>query len=291
MGGSDRKTNLQKWEEMCEELAKQQLREANMQKRDGPGYAKLHETIMRLKNCISIIEEFKNDELPLSEGTKSYLSSLYSDVKYGKWNPAKDLGNKYTEKGKKGEEEAITIVCRLDKVLYIKNELTFENDFFKGTPDIIVGDDPYNAEKIVDVKCPWDCETFFANLNSEEINPQYFFQMQGYMALCNAPVAEVHFCMVDIPDYMWQKESLKLFNRMEVVTEDDIDFKIAQAQLFRNLNFGDMPLPERRIKFTIDRDDEIINKVYSQVEKCRPYLQEIERKHLGVSKEQTVHLM
>ncbi len=283
MGGSDRKTNLQKWEEMCEELAKQQLRASTMQKRTGPGYAKLEETILRLQNCLKVFEEYKNDELPLSEGTKSYLSSLYSDIKYGKWNPSKDLGNKYTEKGKKGEEEAITIVCRLDKVLYMKNELTMENDYLKGTPDIIVGDDPYNAEKVVDVKCPWDSETFFANLNSDDINPQYFFQMQGYMALTNAPIAEVHFCMVDLPDYMWQKERLKLFNRMEVTTEEDIDFRLAEAQLFRNLNFGDMPLPERRIKFIVERDEDAIQKIYRQVEKCRPYLQEIERKHLGIN--------
>lgn len=286
MGGSDRKTNLQKWEEMCEELAKQELRAVTMQKKTGPGYAKVQETILRVKNCIEIFEQYKNDELPLSDGTKSYLSSLYGDIKYGKWNPTKDIGNKFTEKGKKGEEEAISIVCRLDKVVYVKNELTFENDFLKGTPDIIVGEDPCNAEKIVDVKCPWDCETFFANLHGEEINPTYFYQMQGYMALTNAPVAEVHFCMVDLPDYMWLRESQKLFNRMEVVTEDDIDFKIAQAQLFRNLNFGDMPLSERRIKFVIDRDEEVIQKIYRQVEKCRPYLQEIERKHLGIPKEE-----
>lgn len=285
MGGSDRKTNLQKWEEMCEELAKQQLRAANMQKRTGPGLAKIEETIKRLENCIKVFESVKNDELPLSEGTKSYLSSLYADVKYGKWNPVKDIGNKYTEKGKKAEQSAIDLVSRLEGVLYFKNDLMLENDLLKGTPDIIVGEDPYNAEKIVDVKSPWDCETFFANLNDEELNPQYFYQMQGYMAVSNAPIAEVHFCMVDLPDYMWQKQRSNLFARMEAVTEEDIDFKIAEAQLFRNLNFVDMPESERRIKFIVERDEEIIQKIYRQVEKCRPYLSEIEIKHLGIKSE------
>ncbi len=283
MGGSDRKTNLQKWEEMCEELAKQQLRGATMQKRTGPGYAKVQETIIRLENCMKVFEEYKNEELPLSDGTKSYLSSLYADVKYGKWNPTKDIGNKFTEKGKKAEEDSITLVCKLDKVLYTKNLLTLENDFLKGTPDIIVGDDPYNADKIVDVKSPWDSETFFSNLNSDELNPQYYYQMQGYMAVCNAPVAEVHFCLVDLPDYMWQQQSNNLFKRMEVVTEEDVDFRLAQAQLFRNLNFGDMPASERRIRFIVERDEDTIQKIYRQVEKCRPYLQEIERKHLNIN--------
>ncbi len=283
MGGSDRKTNLQKWEEMCAELAAQELKRDNMKKKDGPSYPKTLENIERLKNCLNVFEQYKNDELPLSDGTKSFCSSLYADVKYGKWNPTKDIGNKYTEKGKKAEQESIKLVSILEGVLYEKNELLIQNDFLKGTPDIIVGDDPYNAEKIVDVKTPWDCETFFANLNDDDLPLQYFYQMQGYMAVSNAPVAEVHFCLVDLPDYMWQQQSNNLFRRMEAVTEEDVDFKIAQAQLFRNLNFGDMQPTERRIKFTVDRDEEIIQKIYSQVEKCRPYLQEIERKHLGIS--------
>lgn len=280
MGGSDRKTNLQKWEEMCEELARQQLRRETMKKKDGPGYSKILETIERVQNCINIFESYKDDPLPLSDGCRSYLSALYADVKYGKWNPVKDIGNKYTSKGKVAEQASIDLVSKLEGILYYKNELLLENDYLKGTPDIIVGD-PQNAEKIVDVKSPWDCETFFSNLNGE-LNPQYKFQMQGYMAVCNAPVAEVHFCLIDIPDFMWESERIRLFNRMEVVTEQSPEFLAAEAQLFRNLTFGDMPETERRIKFTVHRDEELIKKIYKQVEFCRPYLQEIEKKHLAV---------
>lgn len=280
MGGSDRKTNLQKWEEMCEELAKQQLRRETMKKKDGPGYSKVLETIERLQNCITVFEAYKDDPLPLSDGSKSYLSALYADVKYGKWNPTKDIGNKYTSKGKVAERDSIDLVSKLEGFLYCKNELMLENDWLKGTPDVIVGD-PCNADKIVDVKSPWDCETFFSNLNGE-LNLQYAFQMQGYMAICNAPVAEVHFCLIDIPDFMWEGERNRLFKRMEVVTEESPEFLAAEAQLFRNLNFGDMPESERRIKFTVHRDEELIQKIYRQVESCRPYLQEIEKKHLSV---------
>lgn len=279
MGGYNSKTNLQKWEEMCEELAKQQLREENMKKRDGSGYAKVVETIGRLENCIKAFESVKNDELPLSDGAKTFCSSLYFDVKYGKWNPVKDIGNKYTTKGKVAEEESIKLVSVLEGMPYSKNELLIENEFLRGTPDIIVGGDPYNAEKIVDVKSPWDCETFSSNLNGD-LNNQYYFQMQGYMAISNAPVAEVHFCLVDIPDYMWEQERNRLFRRMEVVTELSPEYVDAEKQLHKNLTFGDMELSERVIKFTVHRDEEVIQKIYRQVEKCRPYLQEIEKRHL-----------
>jgi hypothetical protein len=278
MGGSDRKTNLQKWEEMCEELAKQQLRKEKMKKKDGPMYPKVVETIERLENCIKVFESVKDDELPLSDGTKSFCSALYADVKYGKWNPTKDIGNKYTSKGKHAEEASIDLISRLEKQLYVKNELLIQNDFLRGTPDVIVGD-PYNANLIVDAKSPWDCETFFVNLN-DELPDQYKFQMQGYMAISGAPMAEVHFCLVDIPDFMWEKERMNLFKRMEVLTEESIEFKMAEAQLFRNLHFGDMPFEERRVKFTVHRDEELIQKIYNQVKKVREYLPVIEKRHL-----------
>lgn len=278
MGGSDRKTNLQKWEEMCEELVKQQTRQESMKKKDGPGYAKVVDTIDRLENCKRAFERVKDEPLPLSDGAKTFCSAWYADIKYGKWNPVKDIGNKYTSKGKAAEEEAIKLVNKLDGVGFVKNDEPVDNDHLTGTPDIIVGE-LYNAKEIHDVKSPWDCETFFSNLNAD-LNIQYEYQMQGYMAITGAPVAYVHFCLVDVPDYIWEQERMRLFRRMEVVTEESVEFLAAERLLKWNLTFSDMPPEERRIKFTVHRDEELIKKIYSQVEKCREYLPEIERMHL-----------
>lgn len=279
MTGADNKTNLQKWEEMCAEIAKQQLRKEKMKDKTGPGYQKILDTIERLENCILVFESVKDEPIQLSIGCKTLLSAMYADVKYGKWNPIKDIGNKYTSKGKAAEEASIMLVSQLEGELMYKNELRLSNDFLIGTPDCIIGEDPENAEKIIDVKSPWDCETFFSNLNGE-LPAQYYWQMQGYMAICNAPISEVHFCLVDIPDFMWESERMRLFKRMEVVTELSPEFVKAETQLRKNLTFGDMPPEERRIKFTVQRNEEDIQKIYRQVEKCRPYLEEIEKKHL-----------
>lgn len=278
MGGADRKTNLQKYIDCAAEVADKQMKMVNMKKKDGPGYTKLVDTEEKLQACLKVLELAKDEPLELSDGTKTFCTTLYADIKYGKWNPSKDIGNKYTAKGKAAEAEAIMLVSQLEGELYYKNELQVQNAFLKGTPDVIVGD-PYNATKIVDVKSPWDSETFFSNLNDELIQ-QYKFQMMGYMAITNAPIAEVHFCLVDIPGFMWEKERMSLFNRMEVVTDDDVDFKIMEAQLFRNLHFDDMPPEERRIKFVVERDDELIEKIYHQVEKVREYLPIVEKMHL-----------
>lgn len=279
MGGMDRKTNLQKYLECAAEIADKQLRMENMKRKDGPRYAGLLLAEEQLQACLKVIEMSKDEPLGLSDGAKTFCATLYADLKYGKWNPTKDIGNKYTSKGKAAEDESINLVSQLEGQLFYKNELMVQNEFLRGTPDVIVGEDIYNAEKIIDVKSPWDCETFFANLNYDLVQ-QYKFQMMGYMAITNAPIAEVHFCLVDIPDFMWEKERNNLFKRMEVVTEESPEFKMAEMQLFRNLHFGDMPPAERRIKFTVERDDELIQKIYSQVEKVREYLPTIEKMHL-----------
>lgn len=279
MGGSDRKTNLQKWEELAGDIAAKRLRRDKMQKKDGPTYPKLCSEIELLENCLKVLDLVKYDELPLSEGCKTYLTALYADVKYGKWNPTKDIGNKYTSKGKAAEEESINLISRLDKALYVKNELMLENDWLKGTPDIIVGNDPYNAEKIIDVKSPWDCETFLSNLN-DDLAQQYYWQMQSYMALSNAPVAEVHFCLVNIPDDMLNTEKMRLFNRSGFMFDTDPAYLKQEAQLVRNLTFDDVPFEERRIKFIVHRNEDDIQRIYRQVEKCRPYLEQIEKMHL-----------
>lgn len=280
MGGSDKKTNLQKWEELCAEIAERQIKLDAMRNKSGPGYAKSAEVLERLKNCEKVLEIVKNDPLPLSEGCKSYLSALYAEVKYGKWNPTKDIGNKYTAKGKVAEGESIRLISELDGNSYSKNELRVKNDWLVGTPDIIVGIDPYKAEKIIDVKTPWDTETFFANLNDDEVATQYYWQMQGYMAITGAEISEVHFCLVNCPDDMLNTEKLRLFNRSGFMFDTDPEYMKMEAQMVKNLTFDDVPKPERRIKFDVERNEDDIQRIYRQVEKCRPYLEQIEKKHL-----------
>jgi len=100
------------------------------------------------------------------------------------------------------------------------------------------------------------------------------------MAITNAPVAEVHFCLVNIPEDMLNSEKIRLFNRSGYMFDTDPEYLKEEERLVKNLTFDDMQPAERRIKFTIERNDQDIQRIYRQVEKCRPYLEEIERKHL-----------
>lgn len=283
--GSDRtKTNMEIWQEACADKVKQELAYTKLIKKHGPRGEALLDKIEKLEMMLPLLEADKDKDEPLSKGCKSYLNSLYAFEKYHKWSASKDKGNKYTIKGKEVEEEAITMSSRLDRKLYIKHEGKLENEFICGHPDIIVCDEEGVPVKIIDVKAPFDIETFFYVLGRPLLQ-QYYWQIQGYMALTGAKCGEVHFCLVNLPDYMLEEEKYRLAKRLNAVTNENAEYKEAEAELISNLTFDDMPLEDRRIKFTVERNDEDIQRVYSRVEKCRKYLFEIERLHMGLEPE------
>lgn len=229
------------------------------------------------KGKVAELELTKDDE-PLPQTAKSYLKKYYGYLKYGKWSAGLDKGNKYTNKGKLAEEDSITLLSRLDKIFLQKNEVRMENEFLTGIPDIITGENIFNAEYLYDVKTSWDIETFFDNLD-RDLNPLYWWQMQGYMALTNCKRAEVSYCLVNTPETLLEGEKYALLRRFDVISEEDPTFKKAYKELLNNMTFDDMPIEAKRLKFTVERDEEAIQKIYKRVAMCREYLVRLQRLH------------
>jgi hypothetical protein len=234
--------------------------------------------IVSLEKKVADLKVHRNDE-PLSQTAKSYLAKVYAEVKYGKRSMQQLKGNKYTEKGKLVEEDGIDLVCLLDRRMLRKNDVRLTNEFLTGEPDLYLGEDIRNAEYVIDIKCPWDVETFFGNLGSP-LNSDYFWQMQGYFALTNAPEGEVSYTLVSAPVDLILEEKRKLFYKLGVVTEEDPEFQRQFRELINNMTFEEMPPEHRRLKFPVQRDQALIEKVYGKVEQCRVYLSELERMHL-----------
>jgi len=188
-----------------------------------------------------------------------------------------DKGNKYTNKGKLGEPDSIQLCSFLDDRIYSKNETRFDDEFLTGEPDVIhfTVEGPY----IIDVKTSWDIETFMDVLG-KDLSPLYWWQIQGYFALTGAKYGEVSYCLVDTPEVLLNQEKQWLFKRTDAATELNPEYMAAEKELVNNMTFSDMPPAERRIRFTVERDDEAIEKIYKRVVKCREYLAEIEQMHL-----------
>ena len=221
--------------------------------------------------------EPKKHEDPIPAGAKSYLKRLYGYLKYGKWSAAMEIGNKYTDKGRLAEPDSIELLTFLDDKKYIKNETRYENEFLSGIPDIITEKD--GKGYIIDVKTSWDWETFAENIG-KALNPLYWWQIQGYFDLKDIEQGEVSYCLVDTPPGIIYDQTMKLAKKMNVIHTETEEYKIAEAELINNLTFSDIPAIERRLAFSVKRDEDAIKKIKETIPKCRDYLFELQEMHL-----------
>ena len=225
----------------------------------------------------------KRDAPPtLGDSATSYLKEVYVYEKYGKEPIGGSERSKYTMKGKLVEEESISMLSRLDNQKYEKNTIRFRNDFLQGEPDIIVSNDG-KAVKIIDIKSSYDFSTLLANIGSP-LNPLYKYQVQGYMALTGALEAEVCYCLVNMPQEMINSEKKRIFYALNSVTEENPEYLRQVSKLEENSTFDEVPIHERIIRFPVQRDEELISKIYNRVLMCRSWLKEFDGYHNNLNK-------
>lgn len=253
------------WKDACDLLEEEEAKYAAITKKElKPAQAKLLK-IEGLKLRIAELAVTKDDDV-LSEGCKNQLSNLYGWVKYKKWIAPEGVGYSKSEKGISVECLSIDMVSRLDGVKYSKNEERFENAYLIGKPDII--DKERNI--VIDVKSSWNIESFLSNV-SKDLSRNYWWQMQGYMALLGLEKSEVNFCLISTPEHIIQSEIDKKAG--ERYSGEDIR---------KNLTFDEIPEDERRLRFVVERDEQSIEKLYKRIRKCRGYLSVIEQLHLSM---------
>lgn len=216
----------------------------------------------------------------LSESSKKYLVKAYAIEKY---NRVPDITTKQMVKGTTAEDAAIELFSFVEDRPHKKNKERLSNEFITGLPDLFDGESITSSEEIIDVKCSWDIFTFLNNI-SNVFNRMYYFQLMGYMALSGAKRGTLAYCLVNTPDEMINDEKRKQFYRMQCVTDQDPRYLTAAAQIERNMIFDDIPAAERVLKFSIDRDDEVIDRIYDKVGKCREFLLDFEQEHLFFTK-------
>lgn len=126
----------------------------------------------------------------LSETTKSYVQEWAKEHIYGIKN---EIKSKYITKGLNLEDTAIDKAIEwLDLPFALKNESFFEDDFFTGTPDLIVDGVVY------DIKCSFSPFSF--PLFDKEIpTKDYFYQLQVYMHLTKLKKAVLTYVLLETP--------------------------------------------------------------------------------------------
>ena len=194
----------------------------------------------------------------LSKTCKSYLQELAIEEMYG---IKKEFSSRYTDKGIEVERTSIDLVQdNCDFGFMYKNEEHFENDFLTGTPDV-------NTDNILlDVKSSYDATTF--PWFEEEIpNKDYYYQLQGYMALCNKRKSVLAYCLVNTPYQIVEDEVRRAHWKEHLIDESEE----LRADVEARHNFDHIP-PEKRIKtFEVRYDKEVVKAIYERIKECRKY--------------------
>lgn len=227
----------------------------------------------------------KGWDMKKSVTAQNYCKQLFRELKYKR---KQSITNKYMEKGLSEEEAAITLLSRVKKNYYKKNEEWITNDFVSGTPDIFEGESINKANQGYDTKCSWGLFTFpFA---SDELDKEYYYQDMTYMALTGAGKWTTVFCLVNASDTLIDSEKKKAWYQMGchadkafkdkcIAIEKNMIFDMKQ---FRNDNplydFDceewdfDIPMQERIIEFEVQRDDKEIERIYNRIKECRAWM-------------------
>jgi hypothetical protein len=173
----------------------------------------------------------------LSKTTKSYVQEWAKEHIYGVKN---EIKSKYLDKGLMLEDTAIDKAIEwLDLPFTMKNEKFFEDDFFCGTPDLIVEDTVY------DIKCSWSCFSF--PLFEKEIpTKDYYYQLQTYLHLTGCKKAVLTYVLLNTPEELTYEPQ----HNYDAV---DKKFKIKT--------------------FEIDYDSEVIEELKNRIINVREYIQ------------------
>jgi len=222
--------------------------------------------LFRCSQLGKLMTEPRSKSETLSETTKTYLTEVYIQLKYGR---TKEITSKYFEKGIICEEDSITLLSRVTKTMFLKNEVNLKNDYITGTPDIFKGESIQKAEFVPDIKTSWDIFTFFEH-KQKGLSKDNYWQDLGYLWLTGAQKGGIAHCLVDTPEMLIDKEKSSFLYKNPGLSQEQIDEAFSEIQ--HNSTYGDIPISERVCFFGIERLDSDIERLKTRIEECRNYI-------------------
>lgn len=272
------------------ELRQEQLDKSKDNKQLSQGKQSLLTSLSEKENKFKELTKAEEDELQrliekrdkpyeLSKTAKSYIESMYDKIE-----------NNYNEpvitdellKGLMNEEDSISLLeLHLPQEDFrIKNKEHFKNDYFVGTPDLIL-----ETEGVVeDVKTSWTLKTF----KNASVSELYYCQLQVYMKLLNDHYkgrnsfekARLVYCLTSTPRSIYEKLKSRLYFKFNFDNEYDSEeetkikedlYKEASDQLEDIHKVGHIP-QENRIKiFEVKFDPEYIKELENRVKLAREH--------------------
>jgi hypothetical protein len=198
----------------------------------------------------------------LSQTAKTYVEELAKEHLFG---IKKVFKSRYTDKGNEVEEKAIELTEEVLGFEFLtKNEEYFENEWIKGTPDIIT------TSLVIDVKSSWSGDTF-PFFETELPNKDYYYQVMGYMWLTGKKNALISYCLINTPEEIVNDEIRRTaWGKYEIEPSEETIRDVVALH-----NFDHIP-KERRVKaFHVEYNEGVVNEMKTRIEHCRTYFNEL----------------
>jgi hypothetical protein len=200
----------------------------------------------------------------LSQTAKTYVEELAKEHLFG---IKKVFKSRYTDKGNEVEEQAIELTEDVLGFEFLtKNENYYQNDFIKGTPDIIT------TSLVIDVKSSWSGDTF-PFFESELPNKDYYYQVMGYMWLTGKKNALISYCLINTPEEIVNDEIRRTaWGKYEIEPSEETIRDVMALHSFDHIP------KDRRVKaFHVEYNEGVVNEMKTRIEHCRTYFNELIR--------------
>jgi hypothetical protein len=198
----------------------------------------------------------------LSQTAKTYVEELAKEHLFG---IKKVFKSRYTDKGNEVEEKAIELTEDVLGFEFLtKNEDYYQNDYIKGTPDIIT------TSLVIDVKSSWSGDTF-PFFETELPNKDYYYQVMGYMWLTGKKNALISYCLINTPEEIVNDEIRRTaWGKYEIEPSEETIRDVMAIH-----NFNHIP-KDRRVKaFHVEYNEGVVNEMKTRIEHCRTYFNEL----------------
>lgn len=201
----------------------------------------------------------------LSETTKTHLEDIWLRNEYG-YNDV--VLTDEMLKGLLCEQDAMQLVQDVANDGIFREKFkgdTLLNGYITGNPDIVIVEK--NGELVVeDTKCSFTIKTFF----NAEMTKLYEWQLRGYMWLVGAKKARLRYALVDTPLEIIQELQKKAFFKFGC-DENNKEYIRFCEQIEKNHTFSHIPAEKRLKTFEITHDDDMIEILKLQIDKCTEY--------------------
>ena len=188
----------------------------------------------------------------------SYIREVWMRTVFGYDEP---LVSNEILKGLMCEDEVIGVMTRqINGGFRTKNEDSFADEFFTGTPDVVLND------AVEDAKASWTLRTF---IETRKPDPLYYAQGQVYMSLTGCKLFRLCHVLVDTPKELIDEEKKRLYFRFNCDEENPIYLELIKKVDAMHLISHKIPESDRIKVFEFPINYEYLDTLRLRVKQAR----------------------